>query len=128
VAEEAKPAPPAEAEAKPAPKAEPEVAKKELPPVKTKEPPKPAAAAQPKKEPEPEHSDGEMMHQHPKDCFLTLWPGIVSVRRAARQRRRAGNRVCAAPAPVRGCDSALLDAAWARAGWLPSLRGARAAR
>ena len=57
------------------------------PPVKTKEEPKAKVeklekeeAKRDDKKEEHSHHDGELMHQHPKDCFLTLWPGILSVR------------------------------------------------
>ena len=77
------PTPTAEAEEAPAVKA-PEM-KAPPPPVKTKEEPKPKVEKLETKEEadkkeESSHRDGELMHQHPKDCFLTLWPGILSVR------------------------------------------------
>ena len=79
-AEPAAPTPTAAAEEAPAVKAPPA-----LPPVKTKEEAKPKAEKMETKKfsaatDESSHRDGELMHQHPKDCFLTLWPGMLSVR------------------------------------------------
>jgi len=105
--EEAPPA--AKAEAEEAPKAkEPEAKAPPPPEVKQehKEEAKPAAAEEAKKEDdkkkEHSHNDGELMHQHPKDCFLTLWPGILSVRGPgdAASKRRSRYRC---PGPWAAC-------------------------
>ena len=91
--EEAPPA--AKAEAEEAPKAkEPEAKAPPPPEVKQehKEEAKPAAEAKKEDDKKEEHShnDGELMHQHPKDCFLTLWPGILSVRGPGEQPASGG--------------------------------------
>lgn len=122
--EEAPPA--AKAEEEEAPKAKEPEAKAPPPEVRKeehKEEAKPAAAEatsqkDDEKKPEHSHNDGELMHQHPKDCFLTLWPGILSVRGPGDALRsgqaEAARYRCPGPSPACarcGCDWRRCDAA-----------------